>query len=72
MNTFHSFETFRVSDDYVETVPLECIPSFSGHLVRFTWKVSVGASRPTVEAKLIRIPFRVLTVPSEFTHHSPI
>lgn len=51
------------SYDYVETVPLECIPSFSGHLVRFTWKVSVGASRPTVEAKLIRIPFRVLTVP---------
>ena len=50
--------------DFSETVPLYCVPSFTGRLVRYTWKLSVGASRGVnADAQIIRIPFQVMTVP---------
>ena len=50
--------------DFSETLPMYCVPSFTGRLVRYTWKLSVGASRGlNADAKIIRIPFQVMTVP---------
>ena len=50
--------------DFSETLPLYCVPSFTGRLVRYTWKLSIGASRGlNADAKIIRIPFQVMTVP---------
>ena len=50
--------------DYSEIVPVHCMPSFTGRLVRYTWKLSIGASRGVnADAKIIRIPFQVMTVP---------
>ena len=53
--------------DFSEAVPLYCVPSFAGRLVRYTWKLSIGASRGlNADAKIIRIPFQVMTVPGEW------
>ena len=50
--------------DFSETLPLFCVPSFTGRLVRYTWKLSIGACRGlNADAKIIRIPFQVMTVP---------
>lgn len=38
-------------------------PSFSGRLVKYSYKLAVGAQRLACPAQVIRIPFRVLVIP---------
>lgn len=50
---------------YSEQVPLGGPPSFSGRLVKYTYKLAVGAQKPGCAAQITRIPFHVMTIPGE-------
>ena len=48
---------------YCEQVPSGGPPSFSGRLVKYTYKLAVGAQRPGCPAQISRMPFHVRTIP---------
>ena len=50
---------------YSEQIPVGGPPSFSGCLVRYSYKLTVGAQKPNCPTHLFRLPFRVLTIPGE-------
>ena len=50
---------------YTEKIPSGGPPSFSGRLVKYSYKLAVGAQKPNRPASIIRIPFRVMTIPGE-------
>jgi len=60
---------------YSEKIPSGGPPSFSGRLVKYSYKLAVGAQKPNSPASIIRIPFRVMTIPdslcSSTTEPSP-
>ncbi|XP_063977588.1 RAB6A-GEF complex partner protein 2 [Diachasmimorpha longicaudata] len=47
---------------YRETIPSEAPPSYKGHAVKYSYKITVGTQRVTSPIKLLRIPFRVLSL----------
>ena len=50
---------------YSERVPSGGPPSFGGRLIRYSYKVAIGAQKPNCPAQIIRIPFRLMTIPGE-------
>lgn len=48
---------------YSEQVPVGGPPSFSGRLVKYSYKLAVGAQRPSGPAQISRLAFRVITIP---------
>eukprot|EP00118_Oscarella_pearsei_P028413 m.2084 g.2084 ORF g.2084 m.2084 type:complete len:405 (+) comp8273_c0_seq1:46-1260(+) len=48
---------------YSEVVPTDSPPSYRGHMVKYSYKLTVGAQQINGAAKLLKIPFRVLNVP---------
>lgn len=54
-------ETRKVT--YREEVPTGGPPSFHGRLVRYTYKLTVGAQKPNCPAQIVRIPIRIITIP---------
>ena len=50
---------------YSEQVPVGGPPSFSGRLVKYTYKLAVGAQKPGCAAQITRIPFHIMTIPGE-------
>lgn len=59
-------ETKTIS--YTEQVPSGGPPSFNGRLVKYTYKLTVGAQRPGCTAQISRIPFHVRTIPDDICH----
>ncbi|CAI8022568.1 RAB6A-GEF complex partner protein 2, partial [Geodia barretti] len=58
-------ETKTVS--YSEHVPEGGPPSFKGRLVKYMYKLAVGAQRPGCPAQISRIPFHVRTIPEHIS-----
>jgi len=48
---------------YSEQLPSGGPPSFSGRLVKYSYKLTVGAQKPGCPAQIMRLPFRVLVIP---------
>ena len=48
---------------YSEQLPIGGPPSFMGRLVKYSYKLAVGAQRLGCPAQISRIPFRVLVIP---------
>ena len=51
---------------YSEQVPAGGPPSFNGRLVKYIYKLAVGAQRPGCPAQISRIPFHVRTIPGMY------
>ncbi|CAH1254897.1 RGP1 [Branchiostoma lanceolatum] len=47
---------------YREVIPREAPPSYRGHSVKYSYKVTIGTQRVGAPTKLLRVPFRVLVV----------
>lgn len=47
---------------YSDTIPFDGVPSFKGHTVKYSYKITVGTSRVQGESKLLRLPIRVLVL----------
>ncbi|XP_034942506.1 RAB6A-GEF complex partner protein 2 [Chelonus insularis] len=47
---------------YRETLPSDAPPSFRGHAVKYVYKITVGTQRVNSPIKLLKIPFRVLSL----------
>ncbi|XP_073993064.1 RAB6A-GEF complex partner protein 2 [Rhodnius prolixus] len=47
---------------YTEILPPEAPPSYRGKLVKYSYKISIGAQRVNCPIKLLRIPLRVLAI----------
>ncbi|CAD6231718.1 GSCOCG00001552001-RA-CDS [Cotesia congregata] len=47
---------------YRETIPSDAPPSYRGQAIKYSYKITVGAQRVNSPIKLLRIPFRVLSL----------
>ncbi|XP_076223263.1 RAB6A-GEF complex partner protein 2 isoform X1 [Nomia melanderi] len=47
---------------YREIIPSDAPPSYRGHAVKYSYKITVGTQRVNTAIKLLRIPFRVLSL----------
>ncbi|KAK9297237.1 hypothetical protein QLX08_008972 [Tetragonisca angustula] len=47
---------------YRETIPSDAPPSYRGHAVKYSYKITVGTQRVNTAIKLLRVPFRVLSL----------
>ncbi|XP_023246479.1 RAB6A-GEF complex partner protein 2-like [Copidosoma floridanum] len=47
---------------YKETIPSDSPPSYRGQAVKYSYKITIGAQRVNSPIKLLRIPFRVLSL----------
>ncbi|XP_014243659.1 RAB6A-GEF complex partner protein 2 [Cimex lectularius] len=47
---------------YTEVLPPEAPPSYRGKLVKYSYKISIGAQRVNSPTKLLRLPLRVLAI----------
>ena len=52
-------------DVYTDVVPFDSPPSYRGHMVMYSYKLTVGAQRINGLTKMLKIPFRVLCIPGE-------
>ena len=50
-------------DTYTEVIPEDGPPSWSGRLVRYSYKLTVGAQRLSGTVQLLRVPFVTLKLP---------
>lgn len=48
---------------YSEQLPSSAPPTFSGRLVKYSHKLTVGAQKLGCSAQISRLPFRVLVIP---------
>lgn len=53
-------------DMYTEQIPESGPPTWSGRLVRYSYKLTVGAQRLSGTVQMLRIPFTVLKLPGKF------
>lgn len=54
--------TLNFVDIYRETIPSDAPPSYRGHAVKYSYKITVGTQRVNTAIKLLRVPFRVLSL----------
>ncbi len=54
---------FTVAVVYSEQLPAGGPPSFTGRLVKYSYKLAVGAQKLGCSAQISRIPFRVFVIP---------
>ena len=54
-------------DFYSDTVPVDGAPSYKGHAVKYSYKITVGTSRVQGDSKLLRLPIRILVVQGKQT-----
>ncbi|XP_064390826.1 RAB6A-GEF complex partner protein 2-like [Halichondria panicea] len=48
---------------YSEQIPGGGPPTWSGRLVKYSYKLAIGAQRPGSQTQIFRIPFRVMIIP---------
>lgn len=58
-----NYTSFSFTVSYFEEIPKSGPPTFSGRLVRYVYKLTIGAQKPNCPAQIIRIPIRVITIP---------
>jgi len=49
-------------DFYSDTVPFDGAPSYKGHAVKYSYKITIGTSRVQGQSKLLRLPIRILVL----------
>jgi len=49
-------------DIYRETIPSDAPPSYRGQAVKYSYKITIGTQRVNTVIKLLRVPFRVLSL----------
>ena len=54
-----------VLDTYTESIPEDGPPSWNGRLVRYSYRLTVGAQRLSGTVQMLRIPFTVLKLPGK-------
>lgn len=47
---------------YSDTIPFDGAPSYKGHAVKYSYKITVGTSRVQGQSRLLRVPIRVLAL----------
>ncbi|XP_053989101.1 RAB6A-GEF complex partner protein 2 isoform X2 [Hylaeus anthracinus] len=47
---------------YREVIPSDAPPSYRGHAIKYSYKITVGTQRVNTAIKLLRVPFRVLSL----------
>jgi len=47
---------------YRETIPSDAPPSYRGQAVKYSYKITIGTQRVNTVIKLLRVPFRVLSL----------
>ncbi|XP_067056955.1 RAB6A-GEF complex partner protein 2-like [Acropora muricata] len=47
---------------YSDTVPTNGTPSYRGHAVKYSYKITVGTSRVQGDSKMLRLPIRILVI----------
>lgn len=60
------FVYLNFADMYRETIPSDAPPSYRGQAVKYSYKITVGTQRVNSAIKLLRIPFRVLSLSGRF------
>lgn len=48
---------------YIESIPVGGPPSFRGHIVGYTYKVTIGVQKPNCPAQITRLPVKVILIP---------
>jgi len=47
---------------YSDPVPFDGAPSYKGHAVKYSYKITIGTSRVQGQSKLLRLPIRILVL----------
>ncbi|CAH3160014.1 unnamed protein product [Porites lobata] len=47
---------------YSDTIPFDGAPSYKGHAVKYSYKITVGTSRVQGHSVLLRLPFRIMVL----------
>lgn len=47
---------------YSDIIPFDGVPSYKGHAVKYSYKITVGTSRVQGQSKLLRLPIRILVL----------
>lgn len=58
-------DILTVSDFYSDTIPFDGVPSYKGHTVKYSYKITVGTSRVQGHSKLLKLPVRILSLQGE-------
>ena len=53
-------------DFYSDTVPSNGTPSYRGHAVKYSYKITVGTSRVQGDSKMLRLPIRILVIQGNY------
>lgn len=53
-------------DFYSDTVPTNGTPSYRGHAVKYSYKITVGTSRVQGDSKMLRLPIRILVIQGNY------
>lgn len=63
-NKFFIFYYIKILllDIYRETIPSDAPPSYKGQAVKYSYKITIGTQRVNTVIKLLRVPFRVLSL----------
>lgn len=59
---FFKFAKLLWTDIYRETIPSDAPPSYRGQAVKYSYKITIGTQRVNTVIKLLRVPFRVLSL----------
>ena len=57
---------------YSELIPSGGPPTLSGRLVKYAYKLAVGAQKPGCPARIIRVPFRVRVIPAHLCSNQAV
>ena len=69
---FHTHLVHYTLDFYSDTIPFDGAPSYKGHAVKYSYKITVGTSRVQGHSVLLRLPFRIMVLQGLYKSHSPI
>ena len=67
---FHIHLVHYILDFYSDTIPFDGAPSYKGHAVKYSYKITVGTSRVQGHSVLLRLPFRIMVLQGLYKSHS--
>lgn len=69
---FHTHLVHYTLDFYSDTIPFDGAPSYKGHAVKYSYKITVGTSRVQGHSVLLRLPFRIMVLQGLYKSHFAI
>ena len=69
---FHAHLVHYTLDFYSDTIPFDGAPSYKGHAVKYSYKITVGTSRVQGHSVLLRLPFRIMVLQGLYKSHFAI